>query len=145
MDQTAGTIVMTITGPFDRWFGAGFGSTMTNADVMLYTTGETGALHPEGPTDYILSATSAAGVTRDAVDDFTIITNTVLATTRTITVQRDLNTSDPEDHALLFSDASLDVTYARASSAGIAERIAFPRAVAWKLSCIVIGTVTRNL
>lgn len=119
MDQGTGKITMTLTGPSDRWFGAGFGSGMSNADVLLYTNGKTGALHTEGPTDYVLSATNAAGVTKDAIDNYTIIDNSVVGTVRTITSERQLNTSDAQDQQVLFSASSLNVVYARAGSVGM--------------------------
>jgi methionine-rich copper-binding protein CopC len=113
------TITMTLTGPSDRWFGVGFGTAMANADVLIHTTGHSTAPHVEAARDYVLTAHGAAGVTLDLQDDWTIIGNSIVGSTRTIIAFRDLNTGDAQDHAIVFNDATLDVIFAKSSSASM--------------------------
>ncbi len=117
MDQSSSTVTMTISGPDDRWFGVGFGTTMGNGDILMYTDGKSGATHTLEPTDYKLSSQNLSGVNKDAQQDWTIVSNTTNAGLRTIVATRALNTGDTQDNALAFTDATVTVIWAKHQSA----------------------------
>ncbi|MCO4813690.1 MAG: Ig-like domain-containing protein [Flavobacteriales bacterium] len=117
MDNGTSQLTMTMKGPDDRWFGVGFGLGMVNADVLIYTDGKVTATHALGATDYVLNATSAAGVSKDANDDWTIVSENAAAGVRTIVATRALNTGDTDDHILNFADATVNVIWAKGSTA----------------------------
>jgi len=119
MDDGLSQLTMTMKGPDDRWCGLGFGSFMSNADVLLYTDGKVGpGAHPLDAWDYDLSAQNAAGVVKDGIENWTITSNTVAAGVRTVIATRALNSGDPIDHVLNFSDATVDVIWAKGDGAG---------------------------
>lgn len=117
MTDATSEIELTMKGPADRWFGVGFGATMADADVLIYTDGKSTATHTLEPTDYNLSSQNVAGVTKDASQDWTVTNNTTNANVRTIVATRNLNTGDANDHVLNYSDATLQFIWAKASSA----------------------------
>lgn len=117
MDDASSTITMTISGPNDRWFGVGFGTGMSNGDMLIYTDGKTGAFHTLEPTDYKMTAQNAGGVNKDASQDWTVLSNTETAGLRTIVASRQLNTGDAQDNVLNFTDANVNVVWAKHSSA----------------------------
>lgn len=117
MDNGTSQLTMTMKGPDDRWFGVGFGLNMANSDVLIYTDGKVTATHALGATDYVLSAQNAAGVSKDANDDWTIVSENAAAGVRTIVATRALNTGDTEDHVLNFADATVNVIWAKGSTA----------------------------
>ena len=117
MDQGTSQITITSKGPDDRWFGTGFGVTMANADVLIYTDGRVGAMHALGATDYNLNAQNAQGVERDASQDWNIVSNTVAGGVRTIVSTRALNTGDVnDDYIINFADATINIIAARGNS-----------------------------
>ena len=118
MDLVLSEISITMKGPDDRWFGTGIGAFMWDADVLIYTDGKIGAMHPLGVMDYYLNSNSASGVNLDATQDWTINSNTTNAGVRTIQATRALNTGDSQDIALDFSDVSLNVIWAKFYTTG---------------------------
>lgn len=117
MDQGNSTVTFTLQGPSDRWFGVGLGLAMADADVLMYTTGKSGATHTLGAWDYDLSAQSNAGVNKDAVQDWTIVSDNVNGNVRTVVATRLLNDGDLIDHILNFSDATIDLVWAHGATA----------------------------
>lgn len=117
MEQSSSLLTVTIKGPDDRWFCAGFGLSMSDADALIYTDGKQGAMHNLEPTDYYLSAQNGNGVNKDANQDWTITSNSVQGGLRVIQATRALNTGDTEDHAISFNDASADIIWAKNSTA----------------------------
>jgi len=115
--MTASDITITFTGPSDRWIALGFGSFMDPTDVLMYSGGKTGATHAVDWFDYYNNATNAAGVNKDATQNWTITSNTVTSGQRTVVATRVLNTADANDVALLYSAANLKVVWARGASA----------------------------
>ncbi|MFT5779248.1 MAG: hypothetical protein ACI837_002205 [Crocinitomicaceae bacterium] len=115
--MTPTTLTITIDGPDDRWFGFGIGVAMSNADALLYTDGKLGSMHALGVRDYDLNAQNAAGVDLDAIDNWTLISNTTLGGVRTIVASRSLNTGDPVDHTVTFAAASLNIVWAKSNTA----------------------------
>ncbi len=117
MDQSTSTITITLQGPSDRYLACGFGMTMSDADPFIYTTGKAGVNDPVAVYDYRLTSQSAANVTKDAGQNWTTVSNTTNGATRTLVVSRPLNTGDGTDKILNFSDASINIIWAKASSA----------------------------
>lgn len=117
IDNATSTITMTIAGPDDRWFGVGFGSGMANADVLLYTSGKSTATHTLAPTDYKLSAQSLGGVNADAQQDWNIVSSTENAGVRTIVATRLFNTGDANDAIINFSATTINIIWAKHSTA----------------------------
>lgn len=119
MDQSTSTISITLQGPSDRYLACGIGVAMSDADPFIYTTGKTGVNDPVAVYDYRLTSQSASNVTKDAVQNWTTVSNTVTGLTRTLVVSRQLNTGDATDKVLNFSDASINVIWATASNASL--------------------------
>jgi hypothetical protein len=92
---------------------------MSDADPFIYTTGKTGVNDPEAVYDYRLTSQSAANVTKDAGQNWTTVSNTVNGATRTLVVSRPLNTGDGTDKILNFSDVSINIIWAKASTASM--------------------------
>lgn len=115
--MTTTDITVTFTGPSDRWIALGFGSFMDPTDVLMYSGGKSGATHAVDWFDYYNSASNAAGVNKDATQNWTITSNTVTAGQRTVTATRVLNTADANDVAFTYSAANLNVVWARGGTA----------------------------
>jgi hypothetical protein len=100
---------MILTGPADRWFSVGFGATsMTaGADTVLCHTNATLTSF-----DRVLPGFSAP--TTDAIQNWTIVSNTVSGNVRTITANRALNTGDSNDFVFVASPTALSIIWARA-------------------------------
>ena len=118
MDNGTSEITMTIQGPDDRWISVGFGLVMSSADVLTYTDGKAGAMHALDVWDYNMNSQDATGVTKDAQQDWTIVSNTVATGVRTIIATRALNTGDGFDAILNYTDATINVIWAKGSQAG---------------------------
>ncbi len=119
MDQSTSTITITLQGPSDRYLACGLGMSMSDADPFIYTTGKTGVNDPEAVYDYRLTSQSAANVTKDAVQNWTTVSNTISGATRTLVVSRQLNTGDATDKIINFSDANVTIIWAKASTASM--------------------------
>mgnify|MGYP006076240781 FL=1 len=117
MDNLTSSITMTMSGPDDRWLGMGFGSFMADGDVLIFSNGKVGAAHALDAFDYNLTAQSGSGVNIDIQQDWLVISNTVNAGERTIVASRFLNTGDVTDNVLNFSDATVDVVWAKGETA----------------------------
>jgi hypothetical protein len=115
--MTSASITITFSGPSDRWIALGFGSFMDPTDVLIYSGGKTGATHTVDWFDYYNSATNAAGVNIDATQNWSITSNTVASGVRTVVATRTLSTGDPNDVAILYNAANLNVVWARGASA----------------------------
>jgi hypothetical protein len=118
MSQTTSTISLTMQGPSDRWFGVGFGIAMIGGDALIYTDGRQGAMHALGAWDYDLNAQQTSGVDKDNTQNWTLVSNTVNGGLRTITATRLLNNGDPIDDVLSFTDANLNLIWAKGSVPG---------------------------
>lgn len=115
--MTNSDITITFTGPSDRWIALGFGSFMDPTDVLMYSGGKTGATHAVEWFDYYNSAGNAAGVNKDATQNWTITSNTVTSGQRTVIATRALSTGDANDVTLAYSAANLNVVWARGGTA----------------------------
>ena len=90
---------------------------MADGDAIIYTDGKVGAMHALGVWDYDLNAQNAAGVDKDAQDNWSVSSNTTNLGVRTIVASRNLNTGDPIDHVINFGDASLNLIWAKGNTA----------------------------
>jgi PKD repeat protein len=116
-NMSASTITITFSGPDNRWIAIGFGVSMSPADALIYTNGRNGFTHPLGWNDYYCANTSASNVNIDAVQDWTIHSNTVSAGQRTVVASRVLNTGDSNDAIFSFTSTSLNIVWARGATA----------------------------
>lgn len=115
--MSATSVTLNFAGPSDRWIALGLGSNMYPADVLIYSNGKIGATHPLGWNDYYNSSGGGPGVNNDATQNWTILsTATVSPGQRTVTVSRVLNTNDPDDIAISFSAATLDLIWAHGAT-----------------------------
>ncbi len=111
-------ITITFEGPANKWIAFGFGTSMQPTDVFIYSQGQSSASHPLGWYDYYNSSYNGSGVTLDATQNWSVVsTGTVSGGQRTVTASRVLNTGDPNDVAVSFTAASLDLVWARGASA----------------------------
>ena len=115
--MTPTDITITFSGPSDRWIALGIGSLMDPTDVFIYSSGKTGATHTLDWFDYYNSSSNATGVNKDITQNWTVTSNTVQSGLRTVVAARILNTSDVNDLTLSFSDANLNVVWAKGSAA----------------------------
>ncbi|WP_081663271.1 Ig-like domain-containing protein [Flavobacterium subsaxonicum] len=116
LNNTTTTATLTLTGPSDRWFALQFGS-FTNSGGMQSGTD---LVYYNGTT---LVDASQNGVgafpSIDASNDWTVSSNTVTGTTRTIVATRSF-TGGTGDYTFVYNDANIDFVYARGASASFA-------------------------
>ena len=112
LNNTTSKVTLVFTGPSDRWFALGLGVAsgfgMQDGDVLLYTT----SLTDRNFIGYGVPAT-------DASEDWVIISNPApVGGVRTLTLERALTNSDPNDLQLPYAlTNSIDVAWARPGTA----------------------------
>lgn len=117
LDNTTSKVFITINGPSDRWFGITLGSrtrsSMEFGDVLTYS-GSTPTL-----TDRNFGTNGTNGAPPiDASQDWTIDSNTVAGTVRTLTISRNLTNTDTNDFQLPYSTtSSINMSFIKAASA----------------------------
>ena len=94
LNNTTSKVTLVLTGPSDRWFALGLGVAsgfgMADGDVLLYTT----SLTDRNYIGYGVPAT-------DASQDWTVISNPApIGGIRTLTLERALTNSDPNDQVI---------------------------------------------
>lgn len=110
LNNNTSMVTLVLKGPADRWFGLGIGVTegfsMTSGDVLVYTT---------SLSDRHFVGTQAPSV--DAVQSWTVVTNTTAGNVRTLTLTRALTNSDPNDFQMPYATTnSINIGGARATS-----------------------------
>lgn len=115
LNNTTSQVTLILTGPSDRWFGLGIGITagfgMDSGDCVVFTTTTTPNL-----TDR--NFVGGVNPPQDAMQNWTIVSNTVTGTVRTLTLTRALTTGDSNDFPLPYATTnSLSFGGVRASSA----------------------------
>ena len=120
LDNGTTTATLTLTGPSDRWFGLTFGNFPTDAEVG----GESGMANGNDIVYYngtTLVDCKQVGIgdtpSVDAVNNWTLTSDEVFGTTRTIVATRAFNTADSDDFTFDFADTQLDFASARRSTA----------------------------
>ncbi len=98
-DTNATTVTMTLTGPSDRWFAIGLGVSsgfgMGSGDCLVYST---------SLTDRKFVGMTAPST--DATQNWTVSSNTISGTTRTIVATRALSTGDTAGSDYTFTNAA---------------------------------------
>ena len=105
-------VKITLTGPAGRWFSVGFNAnTMTSGTdvVSVHSVGSLNAF------DCSLSGFSAPN--SDPSQNWTISSDVVSGTVRTVIATRALNTGDANDYVFSASASSISLIWARSSSA----------------------------
>lgn len=103
LNDATSIATLVISGPSDRWFGFKLGSFTTamsaGVDGVFYNG--TGLTDGNGGT-----------LTTDATQNWTLVSNDVVGTTRTITATRPFNTGDANDFPINFANTDIDVAAA---------------------------------
>ena len=117
LNNNTGKVGLVLTGPSDRWFGFGIGVTpgfsMGAGDVLVYTTN---TVPPLSDRKYI--GTQEPEI--DVSQDWTIVSNNVSGTVRTLNLIRNLTTTDTagQDFQMPYASTnSLSIVGVRAGSA----------------------------
>lgn len=115
LDNITSQVTLVLTGPQDRWFGLGIGIVagfgMDDGDVVVFTTSTTPNL-----TDRNFVGTQAPAL--DATQSWTIDSNTVSGTVRTLILTRALTNGDANDFQLPYATTnSISFGGVRAGSA----------------------------
>jgi hypothetical protein len=111
LDDATSTVTLTLTGPSTRWFALGFNATtmVANTDVVVMTSAT------------VLSDEKLPGghnaPNTDAVNNWTVASNTVSGSTRTIVASRSF-AGDGTDYAFAYSLNSLNLIYSYHNSSG---------------------------
>jgi hypothetical protein len=110
-NSTTSTVTITLTGPSDRWFGIGFNSlSMANGtDCLYYST-----LF----VDSVITGQSAP--TTDASNEWTVSSNTVSGTTRTLVLTRNF-VGGTGDYAFVYNDNNLNIIWAYGSGTSMSQ------------------------
>ena len=110
-NSTTSTVSVTLTGPSDRWFGIGFNSlSMANGtDCLYYST---------SLVDSVITGRSAP--TTDASNEWTVSSNTVSGTTRTLVLTRNF-VGGTGDYAFVYNDNNLNIIWAYGSGLALSQ------------------------
>lgn len=110
-NSTTSTVSVTLTGPSDRWFGIGFNSlSMANGtDCLYYST---------SLVDSVITGRSAP--TTDASNEWTVSSNTVSGTTRTLVLTRNF-VGGTGDYAFVYNDNNLNIIWAYGSGIALSQ------------------------
>lgn len=113
LNNATSTATLTFTGPSDRWYALQFGSFpngggMQEGEDVVYYNGTTlvDAVH-----NGIGSAPSLD------TNNWTVTSNTVAGTTRTIVATRAFSTGSADDYQFNYGDPNIDFAYARMNTA----------------------------
>jgi len=110
------TITVTVQGPSDRFLAFGFGTGMASGnDAIIWSTLGTGVA-PLQLRDHRMIGTGSEP-TVDAQQDWTVISNNVSGSNRTIVASRALSTGDANDVTFLFSATTQNLFWAKGPSA----------------------------
>ena len=111
IDADTDITTLTLTGPSNAWFAIGFGNLDMQGTDVFRTNGST-----------IVDAYSSGNAlpAQDSSQDWTLVSNTVSGSNRTIVATRANNTGDSDDHIFNASAGSLSVIYAKGSSTNYA-------------------------
>ncbi len=115
-NMSVSNVTVTFSGPSDRWIAFGLGVSMSPADALIYSNGRIGFTHTLGWNDYYCANTSASNVNVDAIQDWTIHSNTTALGQRTVVASRALNTGDANDVAISYAAANLNIVWARGAT-----------------------------
>lgn len=111
-DATTSTVTITLTGPIDRWFSVGFNAfgAMTNGTDCLYYTSSL--------VDSRI--TGQSNPTTDTTNEWTVSSNTIVGTTRTLVLTRNF-VGGTGDYTFLYNDSALDIIWAYGTGLTLAQ------------------------
>jgi len=107
IDVTSATVTLTMIGPDTSWLGLAFDSSGMNSigsDCVIFDG--------TSQTDRTFNGIGAVPPL-DAIQNWTVSSNTVTAGVRTVISSRARDTGDPNDYAFSASAQSINLTYAR--------------------------------
>ena len=111
-DSATSTVTITLTGPLDKWFGIGLNATsMTNGTDCLYYTTTLVDSKITGRT---------TPITDTNTNDWTVSSNTISGTTRTLILTRNF-VGGTGDYTFLYPDSSLNVIWAYGTSTTLSQ------------------------
>ena len=112
IDTDASQVTLTLKGPDNKWFAVGFGGQSMGAvsDVFLY----------DGTSVFDKIGHNHSTPTTDATQDWTINSNTVTGSTRTIVATRNLAGSDASDYTFSNASSAIPIIYAHGSDMTLA-------------------------
>lgn len=114
--MTTTDITVTVQGPSDRFLAFGFGTGMASGnDAIIWSTLGTGAAPLQLRDHQMIGQGVEPSV--DAQQDWTVVSNTISGTNRTIVATRALNTGDPNDVVFNFSATSQNLFWAKGPGA----------------------------
>ena len=106
MNSTNSTVTLTLTGPDNKWFGIGFnafGAMANGTDCLYYST---------SLVDSVITGQGAP--TTDASNEWTVSSNTVSGTTRTLVLTRSF-AGGTGDYTFAYNSNSLNIIWAYGS------------------------------
>jgi len=107
IETSVDEVTLTLKGPENVWFAIGFGGTnMSVSDVFTY----------DGTGNFDKVGHYHANPSNDTNQDWTIVSNIVESTERTIIATRSLNTSDSNDYTFINDDSTIPVIWAYGTS-----------------------------
>ncbi len=111
LDITATEVIITFTGPSDRWFSVGFGGSNMNSvqDAFLY----------DGTGNFDKKIIPYAVPETDASQDWNLVSDIVSGSQREIIATRDLDTGDEFDYIFTHTDNTIPVIWARGNTASM--------------------------
>ena len=109
LDITETQATLTLSGPADRWFAIGFGGTtmVQVTDVFLY----------DGTENFDRKIVPYTTILIDTIQDWTMVSNTVIDLQRKIIATRDLDTNENLDYVFTHSDNTIPVIWSRSETA----------------------------
>ena len=110
IDNDTGTTTLTLAGPSDKWFGIGFGNSNMNGTDIFMTDGSSIR------DAYSTSNGQPQADSSPESGDWTLVSNTVSSSTRTIVATRANDTGNSNDHTFSASAGSLTVIWAIGAS-----------------------------
>ncbi len=113
LNQATSLATFTMTGPSTKWLTVGLHATTmssnTPIDCMTFST---------SLLDQHLSGGHNAAIT-DATQNYTLVSNTVSGTTRTVVATRPFSTGDANDYTLTYSMTSMSIIWAVGPSTNV--------------------------
>ncbi|MDB2684506.1 T9SS type A sorting domain-containing protein [Flavobacteriaceae bacterium] len=110
IDNDTGTTTLTLAGPSNKWFGIGFGNSNMNGTDIFMTNGSSIR------DAYSTSNGQPQADSSPESGDWTLVSNTVSSSTRTIVATRANDTGNSNDHTFSASAGSLNVIWAIGAS-----------------------------
>ena len=110
IDNDTGTTTLTLAGPSNKWFGIGFGNSNMNGTDIFMTDGSSIR------DAYSTSNGEPQADSSPESGDWTLVSNTVSSSTRTIVATRANDTGNSNDHTFSASAGSLTVIWAIGAS-----------------------------